>query len=190
MTGARSLYGFTKLAAENIIEEYRASFGLKAIVNRCGVIAGPWQFGKVDQGVLALWVMAHYFSRPLSYVGYGGTGKQVRDLLHIRDLCELICEQVAEPAAWDGWVGNVSGGRSNSASLAELTSHCAEVLGRSIRVERCEGARPFDLRIFIGNCARLFARTSWRPHASVKRIVEDTAAWVRQHEREIVHVLG
>ncbi|MCX6852604.1 MAG: NAD-dependent epimerase/dehydratase family protein, partial [Verrucomicrobia bacterium] len=59
--GARSLYGFTKLAAEQLIEEYRASFGLKAVINRCGVVAGPWQFGKVDQGVVALWVMAHLF---------------------------------------------------------------------------------------------------------------------------------
>ena len=27
-------------------------FGLRAVVNRCGVIAGPWQMGKVDQGVV------------------------------------------------------------------------------------------------------------------------------------------
>ena len=45
MTGARSLYGYTKLSAEQLIEEYRAAYGLRAAVNRCGVIAGPWQFG-------------------------------------------------------------------------------------------------------------------------------------------------
>jgi len=27
----------------------------ESVVNRCGVIAGPWQFGKVDQGVTSLW---------------------------------------------------------------------------------------------------------------------------------------
>jgi len=75
MTGARSLYGFTKYAAELLIEEYRAAFGIKSVINRCGVIAGPWQFGKVDQGVASLWVLAHYFGRPLSYIGYGGNGK-------------------------------------------------------------------------------------------------------------------
>ncbi|MDF1713458.1 MAG: NAD-dependent epimerase/dehydratase family protein, partial [Akkermansiaceae bacterium] len=81
LDGARSLYGFTKLAAEQLIEEYRETYGLKAVVNRCGVIAGPWQFGKVDQGVVSLWVMAHHFKRKLSYIGYGGHGKQVRDML-------------------------------------------------------------------------------------------------------------
>ena len=36
------------------IAEYVESFGLRAVVNRCGVVAGPWQLGKVDQGVFAL----------------------------------------------------------------------------------------------------------------------------------------
>ena len=108
MAGARSLYGFTKLAAEQLIEEYREGFGVKAIVNRCGVIAGPWQFGKVDQGVAAHWVLAHIFDKPLSYIGYGGSGKQVRDFLHVDDLCDLLVQQIAAFDQWDGWVGNVS----------------------------------------------------------------------------------
>jgi len=61
-----------------LIEEYRAGFGLRAAINRCGVIAGPWQMGKVDQGVVSLWVLRHYFGKPLAYIGYGGAGKQVR----------------------------------------------------------------------------------------------------------------
>ena len=93
--GARSLYGLTKFASEGLIEEYRAGFGLRAAINRCGVIAGPWQMGKVDQGVVSLWVLRHYFGKPLSYIGYGGTGKQVRDVLHVDDLCELVEEQLA-----------------------------------------------------------------------------------------------
>jgi CDP-paratose 2-epimerase len=83
MTGARTLYGTTKLAAELLIEEYRAAYGLRAVVDRCGVVAGPWQMGRVDQGVFSYWLLAHRFGRPLSYLGYGGSGKQVRDLLHV-----------------------------------------------------------------------------------------------------------
>src|SRR5579884_2895108 len=79
LDGARTLYGATKLGAELLIEEYRETYGLRAVVNRCGVIAGPWQMGKVDQGVFAYWLLAHHFGRPLRYVGFGGKGKQVRD---------------------------------------------------------------------------------------------------------------
>jgi CDP-paratose 2-epimerase len=45
LEGARSLYGSTKLCSEIIMQEYMDSFGLKGIINRCGVITGPWQMG-------------------------------------------------------------------------------------------------------------------------------------------------
>ena len=180
MRGARSLYGYTKYSAELLVEEYRAAFGLRAVVNRCGVIAGPWQFGKVDQGVAALWVLAHFFGRPLKYIGYGGQGKQVRDFLHVQDLCDLMVEQVHDFGRWDGWSGNVSGGLANAASLCELTTLCREVVGREIVIEAEPENRPGDLRIFIGDCARLFERTAWRPVRGVRDIVEDIAGWVRQ----------
>src|SRR5471032_1638363 len=116
LNGARSLYGYTKLSAEQLIEEYRATYGLKSIINRCGVIAGSWQFGKVDQGVASLWVLSHHFGRPLSYIGYGGAGKQVRDFLHVDDLCDLLVEQIRNFDQWDGWLGNVAGGLANTVS--------------------------------------------------------------------------
>ncbi len=181
VTGARSLYGFTKLAAEQLIEEYRVTYGLKAITNRCGVIAGPWQFGKVDQGVASLWVLAHYFGRPLSYIGYGGTGKQVRDFLHVADLCDLLLEQIRDFDQWDGWLGNVSGGLVNSASLCELTAICEEVTGKKISIKSVAANRPSDLRLFLGDCTRLFARTAWRPKRDVRCLVRDVNAWVNQH---------
>jgi CDP-paratose 2-epimerase len=188
MSGARSLYGFTKLAAEQLIEEYRAAYTLKAAVNRCGVIAGPWQFAKVDQGVAAFWVIAHHFGWPLSYMGYGGAGKQVRDFLHVEDLCDLIVEQINQFSRWDGWVGNVSGGPSNTASLCELTALCAEMTGRKIRIDSVPANRPNDLRIFVADCSRLFERTYWRPKSDVRRIVQDISTWVDAHAAELKHL--
>lgn len=182
LSGARSLYGFTKLAAEQLIEEYRAAYGLKAVVNRCGVIAGPWQFGKVDQGVASLWVLAHHFGRPLSYIGYGGLGKQVRDFLHVDDLCDLLVEQTKNFDQWEGWLGNVAGGLDHTASLCELTALCQKCTGNTIAIKKIPANRPSDLRIFIGDCGRLFARTAWRPKRNVGRIVSDIAAWVKEQE--------
>lgn len=186
MAGARSLYGFTKLAAEQLIEEYRSAFGLRAVINRCGVIAGPWQFGKVDQGVASLWVLAHHFGRRLSYIGYGGQGKQVRDVLHVSDLCALILEQIRNFDAWNGWLGNVAGGADNSVSLYELTDLCREVVGRRVEIGSDSGNRPADLRIFIGDNSRLFAKTNWRPKKSVREIVQDIHAWARANESALV----
>jgi CDP-paratose 2-epimerase len=181
LNGARSLYGYTKLSAEQLIEEYRATYGLKSIVNRCGVMAGPWQFGKVDQGVASLWVLAHYFERSLSYIGYGGLGKQVRDFLHIDDLCELLVEQITHFEQWDGWLGNVAGGLPNTASLCELTELCREITGKKIPIASVPANRPSDLRVFIGDCSRLFKRTAWRPKRDVRRIIQDINVWVNEH---------
>jgi CDP-paratose 2-epimerase len=182
MSGPRSLYGFTKLAAEQLIEEYRATYGLKALVNRCGVIAGPWQFGKADQGLASLWVLAHYLGRPLSYIGYGGSGKQVRDFLHIDDLSELILEQLKDFEKWEGWLGNVAGGAENSASLLELTRMCRETTRRETPIQSVPANRPNDLRIFIGDSSRLHRRTTWRPRRPVRQIISDIHHWISQNE--------
>ena len=102
MQGARTLYGTTKLSAEMLIEEYADGLGLRAVVNRCGVLAGPWQMGKIDQGVFSWWLLCHRFGSPLSYIGWGGEGKQVRDLLHVDDLVDLVDEQLGEPGELAG----------------------------------------------------------------------------------------
>jgi CDP-paratose 2-epimerase len=179
---AGSLYGYTKLAAELLIAEYVQSFGLQATVNRCGVIAGPWQFGKSDQGLASLWVLAHQFGRPLTYIGYGGRGKQVRDFIHVQDICDLIHIQVEEPEAWNGWVGNVSGGLENSLSLLELTALCEKATGKKVPIAPVIPNRPADLRLYIGDCAKLLAATNWRPKHNAEAIIGDTAKWVRDHQ--------
>jgi CDP-paratose 2-epimerase len=185
MRPARSLYGWTKYASESLIEEYRAGFGLRAVTNRCSVIAGPWQMGKVDQGVVALWVFRHYFGKPLKYIGYGGTGKQVRDMLHVADLCDLVTTQISHFDEWEGWLGNVGGGQEISASLLELTGLCRQVIGREVPIGAETENRPADLRLFLADCSKLFARTAWRPKRDVKKIVADVFEWVRAHEKEL-----
>ena len=189
LAGARSLYGWTKYAAEQLVEEYRAAFGVQAVVNRCGMIAGPWQFGKVDQGVVSLWVQAHLFGKPLQYIGYGGTGKQVRDVLHVEDLGDLVMDQLTDLPRWYGWVGNVSGGAENSISLMELTALCSEVTGRQTPVGSSVQNRPADLRIYIGDCSELFSRTAWRPRRSLRRVVEDLSGWARDQRRSLESLL-
>lgn len=185
MTAARSLYGWTKFASESLIEEYRSGFGLRAVTNRCSVIAGPWQMGKVDQGVVALWVFRHYFGKPLKYIGYGGTGKQVRDMLHVADLCDLVTEQVSHFEEWEGWLGNAGGGREISASLLELTGICQKIIGREIPVAAETENRQADLRIFLADCSQLFSRTDWRPKRDVEKIVLDVFEWVRANEKAL-----
>ncbi len=190
LAGPRTLYGATKLAAELLATEYAANFELRTVINRCGVIAGPWQMGRVDQGVFTFWLLHHRFGRPLSYIGHGGTGKQVRDLLHIEDLIELVDSQLLDPEAWDGFVGNVGGGRAVSLSLAETTEICRELTGNEVAIEPVLENRPGDVPLYISDCSRLFERTDWRPRRSARDVLADIDAWLGQHEDAVARSLG
>jgi CDP-paratose 2-epimerase len=189
MEGARTLYGSSKLGAELLIAEYRAAFGLRATVNRCGVVAGPWQMGKIDQGVFTYWMLAHHFERQLRYIGFGGTGKQVRDLLHVADLAELISRQLHDPAHWDGFVGNVGGGRECSLSLRETTDLCAELTGNRLRVTGDSSSRPGDVPIYVSDCRRLYEHSDWRPSRGPREILADIHTWIAGHESALEQAL-
>lgn len=182
---ARSLYGFTKFASELLIEEYRSAFVMPALINRCSVLAGPWQMGKVDQGIVALWVLRHHFKKPLRYLGYGGSGKQVRDVLHIDDLADLVVTQIQNFSVWEGWRGNIGGGLAISASLLELTELCRQITGNTVPVEPDPIPRPADLRIFLADCTLAFNQHKWKPTRSLEQIIADTHAWVRAHEEAL-----
>ena len=190
LEGARTLYGTTKLAAELLLAEYAESFALSAVIDRCGVIAGPWQMGKVDQGVFTHWLLSHHLGRDLHYIGYGGRGKQVRDLLHIEDLVDLIEDQLARPEHWSGATVNVGGGRDCSLSLAETTELCRELTGNEVAVTSAEASRPGDVRIYISDCARLRGRSAWRPQHDAREVLTGIYGWIEENERAIVAALG
>jgi len=185
LEGARTLYGASKLAAELLVAEYVEAFGLRAVVNRCGVIAGPWQFGKVDQGVFTYWLLAHRFRRPLEYIGFDGSGKQVRDLLHVADLVDLLEEQVTDAERWCGLTVNVGGGRSCSLSLLETTDLCRELTGTEVDVRPATAGRPGDIPLFLSDCSRLGTYSTWRPRRDARTVLSDTLAWIDEHEAVI-----
>ncbi len=190
MAGARTLYGATKLAAELLIEEYADAFGLHAVTNRCGVVAGPWQMGKVDQGVFSWWLLSHKFGRPLSYIGYGGSGKQVRDLLHIDDLVDLVDLQLAAPESWSGVTANVGGGRECSLSLLETTALCRELTGNEVPIGTEAETRPGDVPVYLSDCSRLHSMTEWRPRRGPRDVLADLLDWSAAREDSLRAALG
>lgn len=190
LAGARTLYGTTKLAAELLIEEYRATYGLRAIIDRCGVIAGPWQMGKVDQGFVVLWMARHVFGGKLAYSGFGGEGIQVRDLLHVGDLFDLLTRQAAGIAALDGGVFNAGGGLDVSVSLRELTALCAELTGQRLDIAGDPETRPADIPWYVTDNEAVTAATGWRPRRDVRTILADIHRWLLAERAALEPILG
>ena len=187
--GSRSFYGATKLSSELLITEYIEHKGLEAVINRCGVISGPWQMGKIDQGVLVLWLARHYFKGSLSYIGYNGSGKQTRDVIHIQDLVKLIDFQIHNFDIFNNQTLNVGGGRNTSFSLLELTQLCENITGNKINIQKVTENRAADLRIYIGDNQRINKICNWQPSKSVEDIVSDTFDWLKQNEQKLKSIL-
>ena len=185
LAGPRSFYGSTKLASELLVAEYVYNAGLPAIINRCGVLTGPWQMGKVDQGVVALWVARHLFGVPLKYIGYGGQGKQVRDLLHVDDLFDLLLLQLAQASDWKGDIYNVGGGREISVSLRELTELCQAACEAEVPIGSVPETSPVDIRLYLSDCTKVRETFGWQPSRTPADIVADIAAWIREHRQAL-----
>jgi len=175
--GVRTLYGATKLAAELLIAEY-AAFGVESVVTRFGVIAGPGQMGKVDQGVFALWMARHVFGGTLRYQGWGGAGKQVRDVMHIDDACDLMLAQLAQWPSVTGRTMNAGGGLANSLSLMETTALCAEITGTQLPATSDLATHESDVRVYITDQRALSTALRWTPRRTPRQVLEDLHAWM------------
>jgi CDP-paratose 2-epimerase len=187
--GPKTLYGTTKLASELLLEEYIANYGIKGVINRCGVIAGPWQFGKVDQGIFTYWMLAHYTKKPIKYIGFGGKGKQVRDLLHVDDLFSLIDIQIHKLSKISGSVYNVGGGRQVSLSLLEATQFCQEITGNKIKIGADLKMRLGDICIYLSDTSKVEKELGWRPRKGAQVILKDIYNWMRKIEAEKVEFI-
>jgi CDP-paratose 2-epimerase len=190
LLGARSLYGTTKLASELLLHEFAEMYGLRFIVNRCGVIAGPWQMGKVDQGVFTLWAAHHVLRKPLQYVGWGGTGKQVRDILHIDDASDLVARQAADFARFAGGTYNVGGGPDCSLSLLEATEICRRLTGTTVPVDAVSETRRGDVRIYVSDIRRIAGVSGWTPRRTAEETLESIVRWLKDNMSRLAFLWG
>jgi CDP-paratose 2-epimerase len=176
-----SLYGATKLASEALALEYGHAFDLPVFVNRCGILAGAGQFGRPDQGIFSYWINSHLRRRPLKYIGFGGSGHQVRDCLHPKDLLPLLLAQLAAPkVAADDRIVNVGGGAASAISLRQLTEWCDERFG-SQPVAADPAARPFDIPWMVLDPSKASRVWGWKPKTPLIAILEEISAHAGTH---------
>ncbi len=145
--------------------------------------------GKSDQGIAAFWMARHYWKQPLNYIGFGGKGKQVRDLLHIDDAYTLIDMQIHQHEKFEGRIYNAGGGLGSSSSLFEMTNLCARITGNKISVISDNLQRPADLRIYITDNSKIEKETGWKPQRQVEQIFSDLFKWISQNEKQLYPIL-
>ena len=175
-----SLYGNSKRCSELLACEYAETFGLPVFINRCGVLAGAGQFGKIDQGIFSFWIHSWRAKRLLKYIGFDGAGHQVRDCLHARDLIPLVSQQMRRPDAKLPRIVNVSGGVGQSASLREMSAWCEQRFGpHTVASEPAN--RPFDVPWLVLDSSLAGRLWNWKPQTSLKDVWQEIAGHAEQN---------
>jgi CDP-paratose 2-epimerase len=146
--------------------------------------------GKVDQGFVVLWAARHLYGGALTYSGFGGEGLQVRDVLHVDDLYDLLTLQIADLPRLSGAVFNAGGGYANSVSLAELTALCRTRAGRVIPIEPKPATSDADVPYYISDNTAVTRATGWAPQRTVDQLLDDITAWLREHRAILEPRLG
>jgi CDP-paratose 2-epimerase len=139
--------------------------------------------------VFVLWVARHYFKQPLSYIGFGGTGKQVRDFIHIDDVYQSIKTQVEGFDGYKDEVWNIGGGITNSVSLLELTKICQKITGNTVPIDSVKEDRPADVKSFVTDSTRFLDRSKLQWQKDAEATVRDIYDWIRQNESALKPIL-
>ena len=185
VSGAKTIYGFTKLASEMLIEEFGYAYEVKYIINRCGVLSGPLQFGKQDQGFISYWIWRHINKMKLSYIGYGGYGNQIRDVLHIYDLCDLILIQIKKINKIYNKLFIVGGSTKSYTSLKNLTLICQKITKNKIALTKKPKTSIYDIPCYISDNNVVSKTYGWRPKKNLLSIVKDTHSWLKENKNNI-----
>jgi len=187
----RSLYGTSKLCSEMLIKEYCHNFSIKAVINRCGIITGPWQMGKVDQGIIVLWMARHFWkNNQLSYIGFGGQGKQVRDFIDIDDLFDVIDIQLNDFNLYQQNTFNIGGGKKNSLSLKEMTKICQEITGNKINIKSDLKNRIDDVPLYISDTSKFQKISGWSCKNTPKTTFKKIYQWLLENQDQLKDLLN
>ena len=178
-----SPYGCSKGAADQYVRDYHRIYGLPTIVFRMSCIYGPHQCGTEDQGWVAHFALTSLRGGKLTIYG---DGKQVRDLLYVEDLVELMSRACADIEDTAGQIYNVGGGPANTISVwTELREPLERLIGALPPVNYCD-FRPGDQRIYVSDIRKAQEKLKWMPRVGIadglRLMVE---AW--RKDREIAH---
>ncbi|HVH14789.1 MAG TPA: NAD-dependent epimerase/dehydratase family protein [Candidatus Angelobacter sp.] len=171
-----SPYGASKLSADIYVQDYAHTYGLKACVFRMSCIYGERQFGVEDQGWLAWFIIASLARKPITIYG---DGKQVRDVLYVKDLI-LAFDHFVKSRIKHG-VFNMGGGPENTLSLLELLDIIEESAAVSPQT-KYQDWRPADQKVYISDIRKAREELAWKPTIRPLEGVKRVLSWALENK--------
>ena len=178
-------YGVSKLCGDLYVQEYGYLYNMHTVVFRMSCIYGPRQFGFIEQGWVSHLIIGAIHNKPVEIYG---DGKQVRDILYIDDLVELMGIVISQKENEQNQnilksteVFNVGGSASHSVSLLEMLGYIEQAIGKKMDV-RIKDWRPADQKYFVCDISKISKKYNWQPKVSPKIGIKNTSAWLQEHK--------
>lgn len=176
----QSPYGCSKGAADQFMLDYARLYGLRTIVFRHSSMYGARQFGTFDQGWIAWFCQMALKTKRGQLEGpftIAGDGKQVRDVLEVRDMVALYYGALEQIDKVAGQAFNIGGGMANSLSLLELFVHLERLTGARLEYVKTP-PRFSDQRLFVADIGKINRAIGWSPKVGALQGLEEMLAWI------------
>lgn len=180
----RSPYGCSKGAADQYMLDFHRIFGVKTVVFRHSSMYGSRQFATYDQGWVGWFIQKAIEKKnnpnckPFTI---SGNGKQVRDILHAKDMINLYYRALDNIDNVCGQAFNIGGTMEQSLSLLELFDLLNKTLGVELEYEILP-PRQSDQKVFVADITMINKAIGWKPEVSANEGIIEMTNWLKGNE--------
>lgn len=176
-----SPYGCSKGAADQYLLDYARIYGIQTVVFRHSSMYGGNQHATYDQGWVGWFIQKALETKNgtnKEKFTISGNGKQVRDVLHAKDVVNLYFKASENIKQTKGKAFNIGGGVENSLSLLELFALLENIL--KIKMEYTQlPFRESDQLVFVANNSKAYNIMGWSAEISPEIGVTDSIKWAK-----------
>ena len=176
----RSPYGCSKGAADQYLLDYYRMFDVNTVVFRHSSMFGGHQYSTYDQGWIgwfcqqAIEKMRDNNKAPFTI---SGNGKQVRDVLHAKDVIDLYFLAAHNIEKVRGNAFNIGGGTENSLSLIELFNILEKKLNIKLDYSMLD-FRKSDQKVFIADNSKIKSLINWDQNIDKDKGIDEMLKWL------------
>jgi len=170
-----SPYGCSKGCGDQYTRDYHRIFNIPSVVFRQSCIYGERQFGLEDQGWVAWFLIAAAKNERINIFG---DGKQVRDLLNIKDLLDAYDLAIEKKEISAGKIYNIGGGINQSISIWEEFSTFLQSITQKDLIVDYNDWRLGDQKVYISDNKKIINELNWQPKIGIEQGIRQLYEWI------------
>jgi CDP-paratose 2-epimerase len=172
-----SPYACSKGASDQYVLDYSRNYNLNCISIRLSCVYGINQHGTEDQGWISWFIKKISSSEKINIFG---NGKQVRDILYVKDLNKLFHKCLLNMKKIKGEAFNIGGGKKNSISLIELIKKVEKKLEKKAKIIY-KKSRVGDQEIYISDLNKIKKTIKWTPKYNIEKGLDEYINWLKKN---------